>query len=258
MMAISSPESMFARNCGQISWAVLVALLLGCGSGEYERRMQQSLTRLHEGGAQLGQGGTLGGSDLLYAQPTPIPETNISIRLPTMLGQGRSWAEGVVDETTGQPIDENRLEPPFTALPGFRFCYEVFTADSTGQQWPAYMYVAVEDAQATSQLELMSTIQQDLVATFPAAPEEWSVMELTGPNDTKLTCLRTSVIGPQQFDSTSVGGNLNEVEGHFVLYLYSTDTHHVMIGWRAIPSIVESSQFFPTAELSVATLQAGP
>ena len=47
---------------------------------------------------------------------------------------------------------------PCDGSPGSRLAKPAFTADSTGQQWPAYMYVAVEDAQATSQLELMSTI----------------------------------------------------------------------------------------------------
>ena len=225
---------------------LLVVCCAGCGTRQYDERMRERLSELRSVSHIY---------RLLFESDTMIPGTNVSFRLPKLFDESsKSWATGSKNEA-GFDIDVQRIQPPFAELPGFRFCYERFYTDSEGKPKVIYCYVAVIDPAESSPEEIMGTIQQDLTAKFPDAPEVWEDVEIATPDESTRSCKRTSVQGPQRFDLTPVGGPFDEFDGRLDLYLVSTDQQHILVGWRGTVEDVERTPLFQAGEASAGSIK---
>jgi hypothetical protein len=127
---------------------------------------------------------------------------------------------------------------------------------------PVYGYFAVTDAKSVEQEELLAEIRQALADEFADNPAEWETdwetLTLASPDETSVNCQRIRVEGPQLFDCVEKDGEFKKFEGRFDLYVYSDDTYHVLIGWRA-PTVIDNQiQWMDGGETSLATLFLKP
>jgi hypothetical protein len=190
-------------------------VLIGCSSGEYNRRLEETIQRIET-------------EVRLHGAASPIVDssTGATIRLPEMIG---------ADAQTLQQGDE--AQPSFLALPGFAYAYK-FQAE--GQ--PGYLYVATVPVADKPPEELTRELQTEVRKTFSSAA--WQDVTVTPPGGTPLAVKRLTAEGTQKFGQQDLPGRLD-------LYLASTPTHHVLLGWRA-PS--GTPKFFEAAAASVGTL----
>ena len=250
---VNSPHLARDRRSRLVAYLFVPLLIVtfGCGTGEYDRQMRKTLEELRTP-EELEKGQVF---DMLYESPTEVPGIGVSLRIPKLLdATAKSWRPGSLN-AAGEPIDESRIQPPFVKLPGFQFCYERFVPDQSGGQQPVYCYVAVSDSKDASQEDLIASVQKDLKAKFSNAPATWEETSLNTPDGGTLTCRRISVTGPQGFVVSPEGRESKDSEGRMDLYLYSNETHHVLVGWRAPSGISEELSLFEVAEASVATVQ---
>lgn len=220
---------------------------LGCGQGTYDARMKERLTELKRGTPFL---------KYLYVTEVEVPETNVSFRLPLIFEHRNTNAWVMGAEDNGRPLDPIRIQPPFVALPGFRFCYEAFGRfPNAPSDMPVYGYVALVDAKEQTADALTSSISQAVAAAFPDEKAAWEPVQVLRPDGGSLAVKRLSVTGQQRFDCTSRGGDDKPYDGRFDLYLVSSKTSHVLLGWRAPIQVTEKFDFFSAAETAVGTLQ---
>src|SRR6188508_3802130 len=109
---------------------LLAGTLIGCGTSEYNRITAKRVADLR--GEQKFRS--------LFA-PTQLGDTPVRIRLPMIFPE--SYKEDSKHKKDGGKIAEDRVQPPFLKLPGFKICYEGFGNDQTpAKQYPFYCYLA--------------------------------------------------------------------------------------------------------------------
>lgn len=204
-------------------------VLSGCFSGEYNARMKESISKLETAG---------GFSSVLYDAASPINDaagsaTGVTLRLPQSIGSSaktlQSGAEGA--------------QPPFVNLPGFSYAYQI---DVGGQ--PAYAYFAAVAAGEKTADVLAQEVLAEISKTFSSSV--WQNAQVNRPDGGTMAVRRMRVSGPQKFGAS-------EVDGQFDLYLTSSASHHVLLGWRA-PTVAGNSQnFFENAAAAIGTIQGG-
>lgn len=185
-----------AHRLGLLAVAAILGTLSGCGTGEYNKRMQETITGAAEQVERTAD---------LHAGPTQVDALGFSINLPLFI-------DDKVVAHTG-----DREQPPFMKLPSLNFTYEVPVNDQ-----PAFIYVAGVPADQDEE-QLMNSLKQELEKSFSGA--NWENVTLTTPGGDSLRMKRLSVFGMQRFDDV-------ETEGQFDLYLFDSSSHHVLLGWR--------------------------
>lgn len=145
----------------------------GCGTGEYERRMQQSIQSGFATGGGGGAGGGGGGGGV------EVPGTSITLAVP---GAYQPLAEGT---------DPSRLTPPFD-LPDRKATYEASIADATQGKQHYYLYVATADAAADPLAALVAQLGQkglsagsieDSSVPIPGGDGNWKKVRATGQQE---------------------------------------------------------------------------
>ncbi len=210
-------------------WLVLVtaAACSGCFSGDYNRRMEQTISSLKAQGERAAS---------VFGQASPVytaagQNTGISLHFPVFID----------DKAKSLTANDPQAQPPFADLPGIAYAFEVTLGDQ-----PTYAYFAAvkADEKPTDVLE-----QQVLAAvgkTFSGAA--WQDVTVERIQGGSITLRRLSVSGNQKFGS--------QVEdGRFDLYLVNSATYHVLIGWRAPVAVTDSADFFDKASISMGTVQ---
>ncbi|MFO7902828.1 MAG: hypothetical protein ACQESR_19820 [Planctomycetota bacterium] len=200
----------------------------GCFSGEYTRRMKETMEHVEEktrrAQAVFGQA-----SEVVDASGT---STGISLRMPVF----------VDDNAKSLVAGEPNAQPPFVDLPGFAYAYEI-PLDET----PAYVYLAaVEAADVETADELARDVQTTVGQTFSDAAWEEAAVEGFSGGTKQFKRLR--VVGPQEFGTT-------KTEGQFDLYLVSASNYHVLIGWRASLETDQAHGFFEKVAIAMGTVQ---
>jgi hypothetical protein len=216
-----------------VRWTQLVALALlcflvsGCSSGEYRRRMEESIQRLQ---AQAERAAAVF-ADIHSVRDASNADTGISLRFPVF-----------VDESSKSlKASEGDAQPPFCKLPGLAYAYEVPL-----EQGPAYVYLAAVKADQKSAEELAEEVETAVGKAFSGAA--WQQVTLAGVSSGEVTLRKLSVAGPQRFGS-------EKVEGQFDLYLASSASHHVLVGWRASVAADSAKKIFDKVAISMGTLR---
>jgi len=210
------------RGAGPIVMAGL--LLTGCFSGDYNRRMDESIKQLGDLGAK---------ANAIYATSSPVhavggTATGISFRLPQLV-------PGSV--TTLTPTEAG-AQPPFMQLPGLSYTYSFQVQELSAYTYFAAVAVAEKGADVVAQ-----EVQTAVAAAFSGAA--WTEETLSTPTGGSLTVKRLSVTGNQAF------GDKKE-DGRFDLYLVPSATHTVLIGWRAP---ISASTFFQHVAIAMGSVE---
>jgi hypothetical protein len=215
-----------SRRLAAVPFASLVILVVaGCFTGEYNRRMTATLQQLQVQSEKAGA---------VFPSPSAMldasgAQTGIRLRLPIFV------------DATAKPMQagDPNAQPPFCQLPGFAYSYEMPLAT------PAYFYVAAVSGASKSRDELMQEVEASIAKTFSgAAWQDVSVERFEGGT---ITLSRIRAVGPQKFGTGSA-------DGQFDLYLASSQNHHVLIGWRASS---DTQGFFDKVAISMGTIQGG-
>jgi hypothetical protein len=245
-----------------LAWLpVLLALFVaaGCGTAEYERRMQARLVELrHQAKFRS-----------LNDVPSELLEgsTELTIRLPIKAGVPMTTATPDQNDTS-KPMDARRLQPPFLPLPGFKLCFEQMI-EAKGQQLPYTMYIAAEKLPplpegAEKRDPVESTLVNQLQTAFPDGDFKWTDVQCSSPDPTSTplpgvpptfgTVLWRSleVSNDQEFFSIPDGGVQTYVTlpGTLKLFLYehkeNGDTRYfVLLGWRVPKTVLEEQKIPP-------------
>lgn len=267
------------------SHIVVVALVLlglsGCGSKAYEDKFDASLEEYQR---------ETPFKDLLKEYAS-AGDDQFSIRLPRMYGQENSYA---LDELTSdprhpdQPLHPNRIQPDFVKLPGYVRTYEhhVEMPGTKGKLLrPVCVYLAIISSTDGTLDELKDDLRAQLVAHFGELPEEEEVP--------KTFNTRTKVAPPagvsawEEFAAPSIKGGTVDwekltahgvqtfqyynqednhkrdevldktLDGKYILYVRSDETHHVMVAWRTLLTVDEKMNIEKLADASVGTVRVG-
>ena len=206
--------------------AVCSLVVGGCFTGEYNRRMDVTVKRLGELGELAA---------VIYPQPSPVNDrsgkpTGISLRLPLFIGDARSFR-----------ADDADAQPPVLSLPGLAYGYEMEIGGQKAYAYFASVPVEEQDAEGLAQ-ELQAALRK---ASSSAA---WSDVSLKTPDGGNVRLEMLSVSGTQRF------GTENQ-EGRFDIYLVSSPTHHVLLGWRAPVAAAGPQRFFEHVAASMGSIQ---
>ncbi len=218
---------------GALAVICLASMLLGCGTSEYNRLASKRVANLR--GEQKFR--------TLFA-PTQIGDTPVRIRLPMVFQE--SYVEGSKHKVDGGPIAEDRLQPPFLKLPGFKICYESVAFDQTpNNRYPFYCYLAALPGNPGDAENLARELQAKLKETFKDAPDQWETVDVESPSGNPIQWKKIRVEGEQPFHyverAKPISGNL---PGMFELWMCEKDNYTVLVGWR-VPTIVQGPSTGP-------------
>jgi hypothetical protein len=189
---------------------LIVALLVtavGCGTGEYNRRMKDRVEELNS---------TVDIGAILYGAASPLADASrgqvgVTLQLPLLV--------------TSQPATGDAAQPAFMKIPGFAYSYPV---GSGGQSGNIYIAAVPVDKAAA---ELKSEIQGAVGGSFSGAA--WAEAQVPTADGSGLMIQRISGTGQP---------------GRFDLYLLTSSSHHVLVGWLAPDGW---SEFFQASEYSM-------
>ena len=157
--------------------------------------------------------------------------TGIQLRLPVILD----------DKAKAMRPADPAAQPPFVQLPGLAYSYEIQVEGS-----PAYAYFAAVPSGEKTAEAVEQEVQAAIKTTFSSA--EWTDTEIPTPGVAPARMKKLSLTGPQNFGQ-------DVQDGRFDLYLVSSGTHHVLIGWRATVASGSSAGFFDNAAHAMGSVQ---
>jgi hypothetical protein len=221
--------SPFAISISALCGVLVLSMLSGCGTGEYERRLEQrrvSKSRIEK---------RLRG---LY-QPQDVPGTQVSLRLPKILFQESPLVEGA--PVGGKPVDIRRIKPQkLMTIPGLKLTYEAFV-DYEGLKLPCYCYVGVLDIQS-GQLVQDPGIKIRAELTGQRQPERvtnWQDVRLETPEGQENVWKKIRAETSQEFFVVDKAGQgqFKSMPGVLEVYVYSESKYIITIAWRMPASI---------------------
>ncbi len=221
----------FARKpLGVILACASVAVLAsGCGVSHYNRLVRKRAARLR--GEVKFKG--------LY-QPTKIPDTPLSIRIPMIFSDSYTAESPHPDD--GAQIRPDRLAPPFLPLPGMKLTYENTATAPDGSKQPFYCYLAAVTSQAGQAERYAGELLTRLKQTFPNAPDAWEVVDAESPTGFAVHWQKIRTSGPQPFLVKKDGQvAVQSLDGLFELWMHDAGDHVVFVGWRTPSAINEPS-----------------
>lgn len=236
---------MFRRRSMYVSaWLTAVVVSVGCGKSDYEQLMQKQMTTLSFSSKFI---------ESLHRDPAAVIEGVASLRLPNYISSEAQTLTMGQRNARQEPIDPNRIQPPFGRIPGFRFSYERFIPMGGRNEFkPVYCYVASVPAKDTSLQGIKSEIQKVAAKAFKGAV--WQTIDLDTPDGGKLKYDKMSLRGPQPFHTNPAGGDIEQLAGQCDFYIRSSKDFHVVIAFRAPDDVGENENVFEAAEYAMGTL----
>lgn len=189
--------------------------------------MRATMDRLNQQGAI---------ASVIYDQSSSVQDasrtdTGIRLRLPRVIP---SNAKAISAEDAD-------AQPPMLELPGLAYAYRLQVGDQ-----PAYAYFAAVPAGGQDAAALAEEIHGRVGRAFSSAA--WRDVPVQTPSGGTVQLRLLSLIGPQKFGAQTE-------EGRFDLYLVSSATHHVLVGWRAPTSAGDAAQFFKDAASAMGSVE---
>jgi|GEM_PF-4725942 len=225
----------------------------GCGTGEYERRLEVGLDQLQEKAAY----------NNLYA-PMTLDGTSVSVRVPACF---------TVAYNKDSEEDKRRVMPSDLDLPGLLATYEAFFEDGKGGEISYYVYLAVvsgEDAKALrfdekvrkpANPNLMSEsgkLYQDISRALESGSvSKWKDYQAKGMDGGTVSWQQVETTGLQPFYTVAADGrqSYDKVEAAFDLYAKQIGKGLVMIAWRVPRKIELQVQASELSQLMLGTVK---
>jgi len=127
---------------------LLLCLCVGCGTGEYQKRLAQNLGKSQKA-SKFNQ---------LYGLQK-LAGTSVSIRMPLLFTKSPLVEGAMVD---GKPVDARRVKPGLVELPGLKLTYEGAIRDAEGGELPYYCYVGTTQVNGDQAKNIRGEIHGDL------------------------------------------------------------------------------------------------
>jgi len=225
-------------------WITAVVVSVGCGKSDYEQLMEKQLTTLGFSSKFI---------EALHPSPEPVVDGVASLRLPTYISAEAQTLSIGQRNARQEPIDPNRIQPPFGKIPGFRFAYERFIPMGGRNDFkPVYCYVATVPTKDASLKAIKSQVQKGASKAFKGAV--WQTVDLDTPDGGKLKYEKMSLRGPQPFHTNPAGGDIEQLPGQCDFYVRSSKDFHVIIAFRAPDEVNDQLNTFEAAEYAMGTL----
>jgi|GEM_PF-5040486 len=234
---------MWSSRLGWLSRSFAVAVLaagpltLGCGTGEYNTRLDGTVKNVARRAAI---------EAYLGASAADVSaDSGVRLRLPTLF-----------DASAKQLTPEDgraRVGP--AAIPGLVRASERAIDDAAGKFSVGYVYFAAVPKEGKPQDAFQGEVQRAIAAALPNAKWETAQFEKLAGGAANFPVLKAS--GPQLFDASQNGGATEQHEGQFELYLVPADKHWVLIGWRAPTAHATKYQFWEGVRAAMATVEVG-
>jgi hypothetical protein len=208
-------------RCSLASFGIL--LLTGCGQQDYQQRLDKSLVAVkHQ--AKFG---------ILELQPTTLPGTPVSMRLPAKL-DARLTLESQDPEGSGT-VAEARIQAGKVTLPGLRMTCQGLEKDERGVEVPYFCHLAAVARDPTSP-PLLDKLHEQVKAAFPEAGafEEVTCESLVVGQT--IAWQRLEAKGEDSFQRFGVTTS-DVLPGAFSYWVHEGEAWQVIVVWRVPDSI---------------------
>lgn len=217
---------------------MLLGILYGCGTSDYERRLDARVTE-YKNESKFN----------ILSSPADVPGTPVSIRIPQDFKNPPLTAGAEVD---GKPVEARRIEPEVISLPELKLTYEGFIEDANHGKLPYYLYVAVTSDPRRANFP--RTMRLELSNKFPDATELSEIRTPT-PEGRDINWKKCRATGNQEFYYISPEGKAQFLQMNGLIeLLFLEDKENdvlVILAWR-MPASIEQSINFQTLEPMVA------
>lgn len=219
----------------------LSVALAGCGTTEYNKRFEASLTQVSARAAF---------DQTLHSASTDVVDatgqkSGVSLRLPRVLD----------DKSKSLPPADKRAQPPFVKLPGLGYTLERLLDDSSqpAKFAPAYCYLAAVPKADQKADELQADVQRQISGALGAG--SWQDVQVDTLSGQKLPVRLISIKGQQEFDGGQSGGPVERLDGQIDLYFVDAPKYHVLIGFRCPAVQAEKYKFFEAGRAAVGSIE---
>jgi hypothetical protein len=209
--------TMRRERCG----VLLLLLLVGCGTGEYERRLGERNAKIQAKAALKFN---------VLAAPLELPGTGVSIAVPKSLA----------DPPLAENADPRRLKPPTLAIPGQKLTYEGFVQDSEGGQLSYYCYLGVTPG---SLQEVVGEVQKEAMGNQRRRGGlAWTDFEGEQRDGLMNKWRKVRIDKEQEFYYKPKNGQeqFPAMPGALEIYLYDAGGQVVVMAWR-LPTSIEKN-----------------
>lgn len=228
-MTHHSPLSDCRRSLPTIHYPLATLLLLalvGCGTGEYERRLNNRLNQMRKESKF---------KDLYdWLQLPDMPA--VSVRLP-LLFKDPPLVEGA--QVDGKVVDLRRVRPEWLILPGLMLTYEGFVDAAEGKV-SYYCYVGAMETHGVEVLDPKSRIlREGLDGQQHEALTDWTDFQAQTPVGQTVSWKKLRFVGPQEFFTVDKRGReqFKTMPGVLEIYLHQENGYLIAIAWRMPTSI---------------------
>ncbi len=241
--------SVVTKNAANVLLLAFLVSCVGCGSSDYNNVVNRGVARIRAEAKFQG----------LYA-PTPIPETELQIRVPVIFIHSYTPTSSHPDD--GDTINRDRVRPPFLRDDALKLTYESSTPNGAGDKLPYYLYIAVNDSKPGDMEKLSDLLIGLLKSAVPDVTAQWEEIDADTPEGKAIHWRKLRATVEQDFLVKTNAGQIEKrkLPGIFEIWLHDTGKQLVMLGWRA-PSEVEGPQngeFLTVGGMAVPTENAKP
>ena len=191
---------------------LLLAGPLGCGTGRYEERLEETVNRLGKQSVFRGM-----------HPPVEVPGTPaVMIQLPQML------------QPLSSDEDPRRLQVPSIELPDLKLTYEGLLAYEDGSKIGMYCYVAAPASAASRSRTPADRLRSAMQAAIPDWRGKWESVQCKTPTGLGVEWQYLEGTTKQQFYFVNTEGNQEYRETDAILKFYSRQEGDVMliVAWR--------------------------
>ena len=206
-----------------------VVLLVGCATGEYEKRFEQSL----RGKADEARFAVLHPEQYAITQ-----DSALSIRIPDV------FPKAAMTEATHPP---EVAKPPFMLdYPGYKFSYEGTPSGQGAEILPYYMYLGAVEKQAAAVNVLPDEALARVRTIDPNAA--WTDATATTPGGQQLSLRKLRAAGNMLFRD-------QQTSGVFEMYMFDGGGYRLFVGFRWPDKVGTQLNLPSLVELSLGTIQ---
>lgn len=220
--------------------ALLACLTAGCGTAEYERRVDAHIAELRSGSA----------FNVLSA-PATLPGSNVQIRVPVAFTKALRENASI----DGKPIDPRRAKVPLLTMPSDFVAYEATVADAAKGKLPYYLYAKAmpakdfavlmtdiyqrsrgnDEPRPLDRVDASGRLARDLrSASEASASAVWTDVTFPTPDGGKVAWQMMRIDAPMEFYYVGATGDESFVSmpGRLVCYARVFGDQLVLLVWR--------------------------
>ncbi len=227
----TSPQGRWSNHFLSLSrsWGCLLlamGVVAGCGTGDYEKRLETRASRPQTESLYQGLYGAL-----------QLPGTPVSIRIPQMFKDAPLVA-GSVDKD-GKPVDPRRISPGLFELPWLTLTYEGFVDNPQGDKLSYYCYLAAVDKAAKNLPDPAAGWGTELSGKGGAVVN-WAEFQGKSAEGQVIPWKKFRFTGDQEFYSINKAGQgtFVKVPGVLEIYLREDAGQLIVVAWR-VPTSIE-------------------